>query len=74
MVREASLLGVRGWVRNRTDGMVEALVAGDPEAVERLLRLCERGPALADVAAIEEAAADPPACAGFHRAPTAGFG
>ena len=33
VTRTAASLGVRGWVRNRTDGSVEALVTGAPEAV-----------------------------------------
>ena len=38
MVEKARALGVSGWVRNRIDGSVEALVAGDTAAVEELLR------------------------------------
>jgi acylphosphatase len=44
MLREAEALGVAGWVRNRSDGSVEAVVHGPREAVERLLRWAERGP------------------------------
>jgi acylphosphatase len=54
MVDQAQRLGVAGWVRNRADGTVEALVAGDTAAVEELLRACRRGPRLAHVASIEE--------------------
>src|SRR5271165_2024518 len=43
MVDKARELGVSGWVRNRIDGSVEALVAGETAAVEELLRLCRRG-------------------------------
>ena len=32
----ATALGLRGWVRNRRDGSVEALLCGPPEAVEKL--------------------------------------
>jgi acylphosphatase len=39
MVEKARELGVSGWVRNRIDGSIEALVAGDTAAVEELLRL-----------------------------------
>jgi len=72
MVRAATRIGVRGWVRNRVDGVVEAVVAGEPEALDDLLRLCRRGPPLASVAAIDVAAADAPAEPGFRRAPTGG--
>lgn len=52
LAREASALSLRGWVRNRLDGSVEALVAGDPAAVEGLLSWARRGPGLARVDAV----------------------
>jgi acylphosphatase len=70
MVAEATRLGVAGWVRNRADGTVEALVEGEEDAVEELLRFCRRGPRLARVDVIEESVADPPAEPGFRRVPT----
>ena len=45
MVREAGRLGVSGWVRNRRDGTVEALVDGDTASVEELLRAVPPRPA-----------------------------
>lgn len=71
MVVEAIRLGIAGWVRNRVDGTVEALLEGEEDAVEELLRACRRGPRLARVDMIEEAAAEPPAEPGFRRLPTA---
>lgn len=68
---QAEALGVSGWVRNRRDGTVEAVVDGDPAAVEELLRACRRGPRMADVATIEETSAEPIAELGFRRLPTA---
>ena len=65
MVREAQALGVWGWVRNRADGTVEAVVHGGTDAVEELLRRCRRGPLLAQVRSIDETAAEPPAGEGF---------
>jgi len=44
MVEEARRLGIRGWVRNRRDGTVEATVIGPPEAVERIVGWARRGP------------------------------
>ena len=41
--------GVAGWVRNRSDGSVEAVFEGDPEGVESLVRLCREGPRGAEV-------------------------
>jgi len=70
MKRQAERLGVSGWVRNRGDGSVEALVAGDTAAVEELLRLCRRGPALAQVASIEEDLAEAPGVPGFQQLPS----
>lgn len=70
MVRTALALGVSGWVRNRVDGSVEALVAGDVASVEELARLCRRGPRMAEVSSIDEEMADPPERPGFHQVPT----
>ena len=36
--------GLAGWVRNDADGTVEAVFEGEREAVESLVRWCERGP------------------------------
>lgn len=70
MIREATRLGVQGWVRNRADGSVEALVAGDAAAVGLLLTACRAGPALARVDAITEDFAEPPNEPGFRRMPS----
>lgn len=64
-VRTARRLGVSGWVRNRGDGTVEALVYGDPAAVGELVRACRRGPASSFVERLEETAAEPEAATGF---------
>lgn len=71
MARKASSLGVSGWVRNRIDGSVEALVYGDNASVEELLRACRIGPSAASVSLIHEELADPPeAPPGFRKLPT----
>ncbi|MFO1204725.1 MAG: acylphosphatase [Burkholderiales bacterium] len=49
MVNAATRLGVRGWVRNRSNGDVEATVQGTPEAVEAIIEWARRGPSLAAV-------------------------
>lgn len=41
--REATRLGVTGWVRNEADGSVQVVAEGNPEALEALLRFLERG-------------------------------
>ena len=43
MRRSAASLGLRGWVRNRTDGSVEALVTGTPEAVAAMIVAARKG-------------------------------
>lgn len=53
VVRRAQELGVVGWVRNRTDGRVELLAAGDESAVARLIELCRQGPDTARVDHVE---------------------
>ena len=52
MAEAAGALGVAGWVRNRRDGTVEALVQGDDAPVGELLAWCRRGPPGARVTAI----------------------
>ena len=47
------------------------MVAGDTAAVEELLRLCRRGPRLAEVVSIEEDMADPPEHFEFRQVPSA---
>ena len=42
--RVAPRLGISGWVRNRRDGTVEALISGTPDRVERMLAEFRRGP------------------------------
>jgi acylphosphatase len=47
--RTAASLGLRGWVRNRRDGRVEALVTGTPEAVAAMIGASRKGPFGAEV-------------------------
>jgi acylphosphatase len=49
----AERIGVRGWVRNRADGSVEAVFEGERPNVEAMLAWCRRGPALARVTAVD---------------------
>jgi len=53
VAREAAHLGLRGWVRNRTDGSVEAVLQGPSAAVEEMLALCRRGPPASRVDRVE---------------------
>lgn len=70
MCREAARRGLDGWVRNRPDGSVQALVAGEEAAMRALLAAARRGPLLARVARIEDAPAEAPPEPGFRRLPT----
>lgn len=68
---EARKLGLSGWVRNRSDGTVEALVCGPTPDVEAFVAACARGPAGACVTHIDLNKAEPPAtAAGFEVRPT----
>lgn len=53
MAQQAQTLGLRGWVRNRRDGSVEALASGPAAAVQALIEWAQRGPAMARVDAVE---------------------
>ena len=52
MAEQAGRLGVRGWVRNRRDGSVEAMVAGDSASVDQLIVWARKGPPTAAVEAV----------------------
>ena len=73
MRQEAARLGVNGWVRNRGDGSVEALLQGTVEAVEALTAWARRGPPgsrVEKLAATPVAPAEESAYAGFELRPT----
>ena len=70
MILEAKRLGVRGWVRNRRDGSVEAAVAGEPLAVEAIVAWAKRGPPGSSVDAVEVSPEAGPLEPGFQQRPT----
>ena len=53
MVQEARRLGVRGGVRNRRDGSVEAIVAGPRNAVDQIIDWARKGPPSAAVTRVD---------------------
>ncbi len=69
MADQARRLGVRGWVRNRRDGSVEATVAGPQEAVDRIVAWARRGPRSAMVETVEVFVAEG-SFDGFDQLPT----
>lgn len=70
MCREAERLGVTGWVRNRRDGTVEAVVQGEAAAVQAIVDWTHRGPPKAEVLRVEidEAGGE---FSGFEQRPSA---
>ena len=60
-----------GWVRNRPDGTVEALVSGPTKAVEIFVSHATKGPHGAKVTAVDLHNSEPPAEKGFAIQPTA---
>ena len=67
---EARARELRGWVRNRRDGSVEAIVAGPAHEVDAIVAWSRRGPAAASVTGVEATPAEGE-FAGFDIAPTA---
>ena len=66
----ASRLGLRGWVRNRSDGSVEAVIIGEEDAVDRMIEACREGPYAARVADVEVSDAADDGSVGFAPKPT----
>jgi acylphosphatase len=59
-----------GWVRNRADGSVEALVSGTTKAVENFVAAATNGPRGARVTAVDLINSNPPVEKGFRQQPT----
>ncbi len=70
MSREAARHGVDGWVRNRVDGSLEAVLQGTADQVEALIHWARRGPPAAQVLSIEVSEAEG-TFSGFEKRPTA---
>ena len=64
-IETAMRLGLRGWVRNRRDGTVEALVIGGADAVAAMIAACREGPPAARVAEVAVGEAEDDGSAGF---------
>jgi acylphosphatase len=70
MAARARMLGITGWVRNRRDGSVEAMIAGYPAQIEQMLDWSRDGPAgaVVDNVMVENGSGE---YAGFEYRPTA---
>lgn len=68
--RQALQRGLDGWVRNRTDGTVEALVGGSEDVVRDFLFACHKGPLAASVKHIEATPSEEFVEPGFRQLPT----
>lgn len=68
--RQALKWGVRGWVRNRRDGTVEALLIGDETALREMETACRRGPSLAVVTHLDRFEVRDDGSEGFEARPT----
>lgn len=70
-VDEAERRGLDGWVRNRRDGSVEAIFAGDAALVDDMIQACWQGPPAARVTDIKTTPEAEPVDRGFFQAPSA---
>ena len=64
--QEARRAGLAGWVRNASDGSVEAVFEGPPASVEALVVFCRRGPPAARVDGVEVSEEAPQGLSGFE--------
>jgi acylphosphatase len=63
--RQARSAGLSGWVRNCPDGTVEAVLEGEPAAVERVVAWMRTGPSSAEVTAVRSSTEEPMGERGF---------
>lgn len=63
---EAQRLGVSGWIKNRSDGAVEAEIEGESAAVDAMLSWLDEGPPGADVTSMSTADLPPTGERGFR--------
>ena len=68
--QEAERRNLRGWVRNRPDGTVEALFSGAEADVDDMIEACRQGPAAARVVNITQHPAEASIKPGFGHRPT----
>ena len=64
--QRAQAAGVAGWVANKPDGTVEAVLEGDDDAVEPIVRWLHDGPRGADVDRVDVSTEEPEGLSGFE--------
>ena len=64
--RHAVAAGITGWVRNARDGTVEAVFEGEPDAIDALVALCQKGPRGARVDRVDVSEESPEGLADFR--------
>lgn len=64
---QATQRHISGWVRNKRDGSVEAMISGSPIHIQEMLNAFKSGPQAAQVASVDAKPCDPPHEAGFRR-------
>lgn len=69
-LRTARAAHLSGWVRNRADGSVEAVVKGPAQTVEIFVAACHAGPPMARVTGVDTAAVEEALEPGFRQLPT----
>lgn len=60
--RNATKLGLKGWVRNNEDGSVETLALGDEEKIAQMLKLLHEGPPMAHITEVKYKIEDATSC------------
>ena len=60
-------LGLNGWVRNRSDGTVEAVFSGSEDKVDAMLKKVKKGPLLAKVVRMDTQPTEAPTEPGFFK-------
>ena len=68
--REAKTRSLKGWVRNRSDGSVEAVFMGEEEDVQSMIVACHRGPRMSLVRNVKSEQHPPGDWRGFEVWPT----
>jgi len=63
--RRAEAAGVAGWIRNTSEGTVEAVFEGAPAAVDQLVEFSRTGPSRAEVTSVDVSEEEPEALSGF---------